>query len=135
MKRMFRLLENVSGYNNFYEVATFEHVNGNEQDLYIRLVSKNSDGLGDLATLRWIPSDTATMSVVFESIDADKQITRAATMAFPNDDRSIWKVTLLANESINGAMKVVLTDNGKTETLLLDGRLKASGTGSDRFFC
>jgi hypothetical protein len=56
-------------------------------------------------------------------------------MAFPADDRSIFKVTILANEKISGAIKITLTDGGLTETLLLDGRLVASGTGSERFFC
>jgi hypothetical protein len=56
-------------------------------------------------------------------------------MVFPNDDRSIWKVTILANETINGAMKLTLTEGSKSETLLLDGRLKASTTDNSRFFC
>jgi hypothetical protein len=135
MKKMFRLLENVNVYNSFCEVTTFEHVNGNEQDLYIRLIQKNAGGCTECDNLRWIPAALATLSLTFDSIDSANVITRVATMVYPNEDRSIWKVTILAGETINGAMKAVLTENGKSETLLLDGRLVATGTGNDRFFC
>jgi len=132
---MFRLLENVNSYNSFCEVDKFEHVNGSQQDIYFRLIQKNSSSCGECDNLRWLPSTGATVSVTFDNIDQANVINRAATMVYASDDRSIFKVTLLANEKISGAMKVTLTDGGLTETLLLDGRLVASGTGSERFFC
>ena len=135
MKKMFKLLENVNNYNNFCEVDSFEHVNGNQQDIYFRLIQKKSGNCEECDKLRWIPSLSATVSITFEHLDSSKQIIRAATMVYPSDDRSIFKVTVLANELITGAVKVTLTDGGLTETLLLDGRMTASNTDSDRFFC
>lgn len=134
MKKMFKLLENVNNYNTFCEVDQLEHVNGNQQDIYFRLIQK-LDSCEECSGNRWLPTSLATVSVTFENLDAAKQITRSATMAFPNDDRSIFKVTILANESISGAMKLALTDGGTTESILLDGRLVASSTSSNRFYC
>lgn len=135
MKKMFRLLENVKDYNTFCEVNTFEHVNGNQTDLYIRLIQKQATSCAECDHLRYIPAADATMQFKFDSLDQANVIERAGTMAFPTEDRSIWKVTLLAGDKINGAVKVTLTQNGQTETILLDGRLVASGTDSERFFC
>lgn len=135
MKKMFKLLESVNNFNDFIEVSKFEHVNGNQQDLYFRLIQKKAVDSGDFNDLRWLPTDLATVSVNFDSLDSAKVINRAATMVYPDDDRSVFKVTLLPGDLLNGSMKVVLTDGGLTETLLLDGRLVASGTDSGQFFC
>lgn len=135
MKKMFKLLESVHNYNDFYEVDKFEHVNGNQQDIFFRLIQKRATDGPDPSNLRWMPSSLVVVSVQFDSIDSALVINRLATMVFPSDDRSVFKVTVLAGETINGAMKVTLTDGGLTETLLLDGRLVVSGTGSSRFFC
>lgn len=136
MKRMFRLLENVKDYNTFREVEQFEHQNGTQQDVYIRLVQKESDAEPGDVNLRWLPSNAAaTVTFKFDSIDSGMAISRAGTMSFPNDDRSIFKVTLLSTDIISGSLTIVFTDNGVTETLLLDGRLIASSADSSRFFC
>lgn len=135
MKKMFRMLENVKDYNTFREVASFEHVNGNQQDVYIRLTQKESDAATDSNDLRWLPSSGATLTFKFDSLDSALAISRPGTMAFPADDRSVWKVTLLSTDVLNGAISVVLTDGGQSETLLLDGRFVVSSADSNRFFC
>ena len=135
MKKMFKLLESVNNYNSFDVVDIFEHVNGNQQDIYFRLIQKFSGNQPNFNDLRWLPSSSAQVTVNFDSLDQANVINRVATMVYPNDDRSIWKLTLLAADVISGSMKLTLTDNGITETLLLDGRLIASGTGSSQFFC
>jgi hypothetical protein len=135
MKKMFHLLENVNNFNSFLEVPQFEHVNGNQQDLYIRIVQKSANSNAESADLRWLPSGSATLTFKFDSLDKALVISRVGTMAFPSDDRSVWKVTLLPGDVINGSMSATLTDGGITETLLLDGRLIASGADSERFFC
>lgn len=135
MKKMFKFLENVSNYNNFYEVDTFEHVNGNQQDIYLRLISKFSGNQCNSNSLRYVPSSIATMQVRFDSLDKAAVVIRFATMSFLADDRSIWKVTLLPGDVISGSVSVVLTDGAVVETILLEGRLVASGTDTSKFFC
>ena len=135
MKKMFRLLEDVNSFNSFCEVEKFEHVNGNQEDIYFRLVQKKSTDCEECNSLRYLPAAGSTITVEFDNIDQASVVSRAATQAYPNDDRSVWKVTVLAGEKISGAMKIMLTEGGQTSTLLLDGRLVASGTDSERFFC
>lgn len=135
MKRMVRLLENVKDFNTFTEVEQFEHVNGSQQDIYIRIVQVPAQAqTGDVLN-RWLPSSGATLKFNFDNLDSALLISRSGTMVYSADDRSIWKVTILATEIISGALTVDLTDGGLTETLTLDGRLVASAADSGRFFC
>ncbi len=135
MKRMIRLLENVKDFNTFREVQQFEHVNGSQQDLYFRIIQVEADSKPDQDRLRWIPSAGATVQFRFDSIDQAQVVTRSGTMVYPTEDRSVFKVTILAAENISGSVTMTLTDGGQTETLLLDGRLIASAADSNRFFC
>ena len=135
MKRMIRLLENVKDFNTFREVDQFEHVNGSQQDLYFRIVQVEADSGPESMNNRWLPSGSATVQFKFDDIDQARVISRSGTMVYPSDDRSIFKVTILATESINGSVTMILTDGGVTETLTLDGRLIASNADSGRFFC
>ena len=132
MKLIVKLLENVNDVNNFYEVEQFEHVNGNAQTLYFRLVSELSGNCHKYQ--RYIPSATAQCTVTFDSLDCANYVRRAATMAFPNDDRSVWMVELNQNDIIMGNMRVELYDGGTRQTLLLEGRLIGSSAGSSRFY-
>jgi len=132
MKNVIRLLENVNDVNNFYEVEQFEHVNGNAQTVYFRLTSELSGNCHKFQ--RYIPSTTAQVTVIFDSLDCANFIRRPATMAFPNDDRSIWMVQLTQNDIVMGAMKALLYDGGTMQTLTLDGRLIARSAGSSRFY-
>lgn len=135
MKRMIRLLENVKDFNTFSEVEQFEHVNGAQQDIYIRIVQVPAQAQPGDELNRWLPSASATLKFNFDNLDSALVISRSGIMVYPTDDRSIWKVTILATETINGALTVDLTDGGLTETLTLDGRLIASAADSGRFFC
>jgi len=135
MKRMVRLLENVKDFNTFTEVEQFEHVNGSQQDIYIRIVQVPAQTQPGDDLLRWLPSSSATLKFNFDNLDAALVISRSGIMVYPTDDRSVWKVTILSTEKISGSLTVDLTDGGITETLLLDGRLIASAADSNRFFC
>jgi len=135
MKKMLHLMENTTGYNSFREVQQYELVAGNQQDLYFRIIQKESDAQPGATSLRWIPGAAATLTFTFESIDAANVITRVGTMAFPTEDRSIFKVTILPGDKLSGALKAVLTDGANSETILLDGRLVVSSTTDSRFFC
>lgn len=135
MKKMLKLLDSVTSYNSFCEIKTLEVVNGNQTDLYFRIIQKNSGSCEDCNNTRFLPSSSATLQLIFENLDEALQITRYATMVYPNDDRSIFKVTLLNTDKISGSVKAILTDGGISETILLDGRIKVSSTDSSRFHC
>lgn len=135
MKRMVRLLENVKDFNTFAEVEQFEHVNGSQQDIYIRIVQVPAQSQPGDDLLRWLPSPGATLKFNFDNLDSALAISRSGTMVYPTDDRSVWKVTLIPGDIISGNLTVTLTDGGISETLLLDGRLIASSADSNRFFC
>ena len=61
-------------------------------------------------------------------------ITKSATMAYPNDDRSIWKVDILPTDTISGMLSGTLTEGSKVTQIPLQGRLMvSSGDGSDTF--
>ena len=135
-KLMFKILEDVKDSNNFYEVDQYELIPGNPDTLYFRFISsKSQDSEDQISDLRYIPASGSTVTVTFDHIDSNKKIVRAASLAFSADDRSIWKVSILATDTIAlNSMNVVLTEGGVNKTILPKSRLKSTPTGSERFF-
>jgi hypothetical protein len=131
---MFVLLENVKDVNTFYHVDSYEHVNGNGEDIYFQLVTDLSGNCPDAAMNRYVPSSAATVVVNFDNLDCNLVISRVAVQPFPLDDRSIWKVTVMPTDLLQGNMTLTLTDGTKVETLLLEGRLVCSTTKNNRFY-
>lgn len=135
MRILMRLLESVLGYNSFCEVDELDYSQGSGDSIYFRLIQDKSGGCEECNKLRWIPSPTATMSFTFNNIDSNAVITRTGVMAFPNEDRSVWRVDMMPGDKITGVVSATLTDGGKTITVPLDGRLNVISTGDDNFFC
>jgi len=138
MKLAFVFLESVYNVNAYDVVPQFEHVNGSGQDMYIQIVSISSSGCANACDTdcptRYMPSSAATLVANFDNLDSCLVVQRVAVMAFPADDRSIWKITIMPNDVIQGNMTLTLTDGTSIQTLLPEGRLVASGTGSNRFY-
>lgn len=112
MRLSAKTLKNVDNLNSWaYSENWVVRQNGNvgEADtLYFQIVDL------DRAGIRYIPSNTATMSVFFQSLDDTMDITKTATVAF-SDDRSIWKIILSATDLPNsGNVIFSLTDGGNT---------------------
>ena len=119
------LLENVNSVNDFDMPSEVHITAGNTTRLYLQLQSE--ENYGDASTrIRWIPSSAATLSISFLYIDSNKEIlNRAAVMAYPLDDRSIWYVDIGANEVIApDSINAVLTDGLVVTKLVLFNSLR-----------
>jgi hypothetical protein len=131
MRYGFKLLNNVTNVNDFKATDSLEIVSEEGVDIYFQLVDAEED-------LRFMPPVTvSTMQVSFTHIDSSQNITdRSAVQPFPNDDRSIWKVTIMAGESIapNG-MSVKYFDGTKTYSLHSLSDLTIASNGNDSFYC
>jgi hypothetical protein len=130
-----RLLESVLSANSFCEVNQLEYSQGSGDSIYFRLTQEKSAKCEECGKMRWLPSNSATMQFTFDDIDSNAKITRTGTMAFPSDDRSVWKVDMMPNDKITGFVSATLTDGGKTTTILLDGKLNIISVDGQRFFC
>ena len=135
MQLAFRFLKQVHDENSFIETTSYTISQGNAGDLYFRLVDLDQKCQME-SPLRYLPSLSASMEVQFTHIDSTKSISRVATMAFPDDDRSIWKVPVLSTDHFQAnSLTVILTDGGVTRTLLADGELRSSRNDNGRYFC
>lgn len=121
-------LVNVSSVNDFDAVRQVLINRGETYDLYFQLIDKNKDGL------RYIPGATATVLVEIplfaEAFPTelnvrdvqDNSIRREATAAFA-DDRSIWTLPLLAEDTANmtsSSIRVTVTDGASVKIAVLD---------------
>jgi hypothetical protein len=89
---VFKILNPVFDVNNFNEVNKLELIQGNTQSIYFQLQSRTGQ--------RYIPDALATIQVTFDHIDSNKTLTRTAIKPFATDDRSVWKLDILATDQI-----------------------------------
>lgn len=104
-----RMLTNYRDANCFDYTTQSNWTEGDTVTLYFQLVDKTRD---KPEGRRFIPATGASLSVVLESIDSAKEITRAASVV--TTDRSIWYVNILATDVIRGTsnLKLVLNETG-----------------------
>lgn len=117
-----KILKNVDGLNSWQHADSWTLGRDGEQGepatLYFQLVDQ------DRESIRYIPSNTATLQVTFPSLNDDLILTKTAQIAFV-DDRSIWKVDILATDLPNGGVvRFALTDGGVTRRWSVTGALK-----------
>lgn len=137
MKIVMKSLEDVNSENSFCEVDSFEYVNGSQQTLYFRLIQESSRKCGDCSgceNLRYLPkaSPVPTLKIKFDSVESERIIEKVATMAYPNDDRSIWKVDMIPADNISGLASATLTEGSKITQISLKGRLMVTTPGEDQ---
>lgn len=121
-----RFLNDVANVNSFEYAQVGQFTQGEATSVYFQLIDASLDSAlkgFDPAGRRYIPATGATLSVVVNSIDDAKKITRAATNPFP-DDRSIWKLDFLATDTISGTATLQLT---LTEGLVIRKGLVKNG--------
>jgi hypothetical protein len=105
-----RLLDNFSSINNFDYANHIDWTEGDTVTLYLQLIDLSKDKATDgfkPGGRRYIPTGTATLSVVLESIDSAKEVTRSATQ--DANDKSIWHIHILATDTIRGTSNIKLT--------------------------
>ena len=134
MKIVMKLLEGVFSENSFCEVASFEYVKGSQESLYFRLTQEKSSICKDCDHVRYLPKSTPapTLTIKFDSIESERVVTKVATMPFPLDDRSIWKVDLIPTDTISGIASATLTEGSKITQISLKGRLFITTPGDNQ---
>ena len=138
MKLAFKFLDHIKDINDFAVLDTLTLVQGNADTIYFQLLNKRSTDSSNYADIRYIPDNTAQITVTFEHIDSNAVITRVATMVYPSDDRSIWKVDVLAGDKLAGdGMQVSLSEQSgaKVRTVKAASELKIEAVGNDARFC
>jgi hypothetical protein len=137
MVLVFKFLEEVKDVNTFVEVDRRKVIKGNSTTLYFRLLQDKSEIEDHLPHLRYIPQSGASISVKFDHIDSEKVLTRTAVLAFPSDDRSVWKVELLStdlNIAFN-SMSVSLAEGTNIQSILPHSDLIIVDPGDGRLYC
>ena len=110
-----RMLGSVSSVNSFTYEDTVEFMQGDTIDVFFQLVdaSKNRPIQNwKPAGFRYMPASGATLSCRLDNIDDGTAVVRAANQPFPTSDPSIWKVSVLASDSLlRGTCALVLDLN------------------------
>lgn len=117
--------------NSFKEANFIEINQGETIDFYFQLIDKDKDGL------RYIPAAGATVyveiprfpdnfgTITNDRLTVDYSVRRNAVEAFPSDDRSLWKLVLIADDTQNmmsSDIRVTLTEGSKiSKTLFIQG--------------
>lgn len=108
-----RILDNVVDVNDYDIVPQFEATQGDTNTVYIQLVdsasNKASAGFNPPGK-RYIPAVGSTLTVLANSLDDAKKVTRIATQPFPLDG-SIWSFQILGTDPIVGTCNLKLTLN------------------------
>jgi hypothetical protein len=129
MQLSLRLLDDVCDVNSFELASELAFTSGDPQDVYIQLVdATRARKTPDSPAIRYMPAAGATLSLLFDSIDIDKQVTKVATQPFV--DTSIWTVSLTAQDAakLRGTVNMVFTLT--IATRVVTGRLNAALTVS-----
>lgn len=82
---------------------------GDTQVVYFQLVDQHAgctDGPGQ--GRRYMPAAGATLTVLFDSLDGARAVTKVATQPFAQDP-SIWKVDIATNDTIRGTVDLIVT--------------------------
>lgn len=108
-----RLLKDVGSVNSFAYADTVEFTIGDTLTVYFQLIDSSVDTFRqgfNPAGRRYVAADAATLSVVLDSVDDARKVTRAAVQPFPGD-LSIWSVDVRAVDAtkIRGTITLRLT--------------------------
>lgn len=115
MKLGARPLIDVEGVNDYQISTQFEYHTGDATELYLQLVDLDKNPVQHgyyLSGLRYCALAGSSLQVTFNNISDQKQFVRYAEQPFPTDT-SIWKITLLATDPLQGtvSLKCQLSEN------------------------
>lgn len=118
-----RILRDCANVNSFEYTDSIRFTKGDVVDVYFQLIDSSLDTASENFIppgRRYMPVVGATLSIVAESIDDTKKITRTATQPFSTDG-SIWKVSFLSTDTISGTanLRMTLTEGTKVTRGLL----------------
>ena len=125
----FRYLDEVFSVNHFKPVEELTLIKGNTQSLFIQIGSGY-----ECDFVRYITDPAAVITYKFNHIDSNKVINGTATMAYSDDDRSIFRIDIGSDAEIApDSLEVTLSEPTKTQKLLSLGTLRSASVGSGRF--
>jgi hypothetical protein len=113
------ILSPFSTLNNLQHLNQASVSQGDTADVYFQLVDMDTISERFQRGIRYMPASGATMQVTMKSINDANTVAKAATMAFPSDDRSIWKFSLSAAETQKVAgvnLRIVLTEGSNIKS-------------------
>lgn len=106
-----RILIDCQNVNSWEPSTETSWTEGDTVDVYFQLIDASLDrpdqGFNPSGR-RYVPGTGATLSCALENIDDAKKITRLATQPFAQDG-SIWKLSVLAADTIRGTPQLRLT--------------------------
>lgn len=118
MKLGLAMLDNVPTLNNLKYINQLSVTQGESVDLYFQLIDRDTKDQKNQWGNRYMPASGATLQVIIKSVNDANTLTKSASMAFPSDDRSIWKVTLSTTETANMAginLQATLTEGANVK--------------------
>jgi len=126
-----KIIKNVANVNQWEYASEATVQEGQINEVYIQLVDLDKTHAGEKSInlpdfpLRYMTQAAVfSVSVNFPALDPDNAIDVVATQPFA-DDKSIWKVTLAANQvPFAGNIVVTLTEDGNTRQFVVRSALK-----------
>lgn len=123
-----RILKDCANVNSYEYGDSAQFTKGDVVDVYFQLIDASLDTASENFIppgRRYIPAVGATLVAVVENIDDAKKITRTVTQPFAQDG-SIWKISLLASDTIEGTanLRLTLTEGPKVTKGLLKSAFK-----------
>lgn len=133
MRLSAKMLKNVSNVNHFQYSATAFLSEGSANEVYFQLVDLDKVYYPGMDTselphnpIRYMPITGSTVSVIFDSLFDDVEITLAATQPFAQDP-SIWKVALAVGEiPASGNFIFVLAEGASIKRAVVKNALNVS---------
>lgn len=112
-----RMLQNVVDVNNFESTTQVTFTQGDGPTIYLQLIDPAKDRVEagfNPTGRRYVPASGATLTVLVDTLDDQKKITRTAIQPFANDP-SIWSLTFMATDTIRGTatLRLTLNEGGK----------------------
>lgn len=106
-----RILQNVVDVNTFDYATQVSFTQGDGPTIYFQLINAAKDrpdqGFNPSGR-RYMPAAGATLSVLVDTLDDAKKITRVASQPFSNDP-SIWSLTFMSTDTVRGTATLRLT--------------------------
>lgn len=133
MKLGLTMVDNVPTLNNLKYINQLSVTQGETADLYFQLIDVDTKDQKNQWGNRYMPASGATLQVVIKSVNDANTLTKTATMAFPSDDRSIWKISLSSTDTSNMAginLQGTLTEGASIKIFNASNVLSVSNVNS-----
>lgn len=120
MKLNAKPLKNYQNPNSFEEGSEWNHMLGEVNTLYFKLVDLDQEGL------RYLPAAPTVITVTFPKLNASENVVKTAVQVTPNDT-SLWSVQLLSNEApSSGNVQISVSEAGNVRRFVIQQGIAVS---------